>query len=68
MARGFYWRLRRQPVAAAVTASFGAAEYSDGATDAVTLMRIADEGLYEAKARGRNQIVLKSGNGTEERT
>ena len=52
----------------AVTASFGAAEYSDGATDAVTLMRIADEGLYEAKARGRNQIVLKSGNGTEERT
>ncbi len=54
--------------ALAVTASFGAAEYSDGATDAITLMRIADEGLYEAKARGRNQIVLKSGNGTEERT
>ena len=36
-------------MAAAVTAIFGAAEYSDGATDAVTLMRIAATGFMRLK-------------------
>ena len=40
-----------------VTASFGVAELSGEADNAVDLIRLADESLYRAKAEGRNRVV-----------
>jgi diguanylate cyclase (GGDEF)-like protein len=39
-----------------VTASLGVAIFPDGAADADTLLRSADLALYQAKARGRDQV------------
>jgi diguanylate cyclase (GGDEF)-like protein len=41
-----------------VTISAGAASFPDYGEDAETLIRNADEALYEAKRRGRNQIII----------
>ena len=46
------------PVAAHVTASIGAAEWSDGMQDAEALLKAADEALYAAKRQGRRRVEL----------
>ena len=40
-----------------VTGSFGVAVFPDDAGDPDALMRAADHALYEAKTKGRNQVV-----------
>lgn len=40
-----------------VTASFGVAQTGDDADDAKAVIRRADEGLYRAKAEGRDRVV-----------
>jgi two-component system, cell cycle response regulator len=40
-----------------VTVSAGAAEFDRRGGDLATLLRCADQGLYEAKAAGRNRVV-----------
>lgn len=43
-----------------VTASFGATTYYPGTSSTVeTLVKLADEGLYEAKRSGRNRVVAR---------
>jgi len=41
-----------------VTISVGVASYPESGEDAESVIRIADEALYEAKELGRNQVVL----------
>lgn len=41
-----------------VTASFGVAEYGNGMQNLDDLLRNADEAMYQAKNRGRNQVVI----------
>jgi len=41
-----------------ITASFGIAVYPEHGTDADTLLRMADEALYQAKTAGRNRVVV----------
>lgn len=41
-----------------VTASIGIAEVSDGVTSVQTLLKKADDALYQAKDEGRNRVVL----------
>jgi diguanylate cyclase (GGDEF)-like protein len=41
-----------------VTASLGVAVFPDHAADPESLLRAADEALYEAKGRGRNQVRI----------
>jgi len=41
-----------------VTISVGVASYPESGEDAESVIRKADEALYEAKERGRNQVVL----------
>ncbi|WP_395647819.1 PleD family two-component system response regulator [Terricaulis sp.] len=62
-------RLRRQIAAAPfcvgageleVTVSVGVACSEDGADNAETVLKRADEGLYEAKRAGRNRVIGKS--------
>jgi diguanylate cyclase (GGDEF)-like protein/PAS domain S-box-containing protein len=43
----------------AITASFGVATSPAQGTSSELLLRAADEGLYEAKRRGRNQVCVK---------
>ena len=40
-----------------ITLSLGVAVHPDHGKTAETLLRAADDALYEAKARGRNQVV-----------
>jgi predicted signal transduction protein with EAL and GGDEF domain len=40
-----------------ITVSIGIANAPEHGTDRVTLLRLADEALYEAKATGRNRVV-----------
>jgi diguanylate cyclase (GGDEF)-like protein len=49
-------RLRVKGVDRPITASFGVATFPNDATDAATLMRIADRALYTAKQQGRDRI------------
>lgn len=54
--------LGQRPEGGQVTASLGFAEYSSaGIDDAVTLVRLADERMYAAKAAGRNCYLDGSG-------
>jgi diguanylate cyclase (GGDEF)-like protein len=41
-----------------ITASLGVAVFPDHAEEPESLLRAADEALYEAKARGRNQVRI----------
>jgi diguanylate cyclase (GGDEF)-like protein len=43
-----------------ITASFGVAIYPEHGMDADTLLRLADEALYNAKSAGRNRVVVYS--------
>ncbi len=43
-----------------VTASFGVAEFGGSISDGEALIRASDEALYQAKAEGRNRVVLAS--------
>ncbi len=43
-----------------MTISLGVATHGSGATDAETLIKLADARLYEAKQRGRNCVVADS--------
>ena len=43
-----------------ITASFGIAVYPEHGTDADTLLRHADEALYDAKSGGRNRVMVFS--------
>jgi diguanylate cyclase (GGDEF)-like protein/PAS domain S-box-containing protein len=47
------------PAEVSFTASFGIAEIGPGVTDADTLLRVADQALYAAKAAGRNQVCIE---------
>ena len=49
----------RQPLGA-VTISGGVASFPEDARNSVALLRAADQALYEAKAAGRNRIVMAS--------
>ncbi|HEY7514481.1 MAG TPA: sensor domain-containing diguanylate cyclase, partial [Vicinamibacteria bacterium] len=50
----------RQPMGA-ISVSGGVAEYPYDGMDAVSLLKAADQALYEAKRQGRNRIVAASG-------
>jgi diguanylate cyclase (GGDEF)-like protein len=50
----------RQPLGA-ISVSGGVAEYPYDGMDAVSLLKAADQALYEAKRQGRNRIVAASG-------
>jgi diguanylate cyclase (GGDEF)-like protein len=50
----------RQPLGS-LSVSGGVAEYPYDGMDAVSLLKAADQGLYEAKRQGRNRIVAASG-------
>src|SRR5262245_37360718 len=50
----------RQPLGS-ISVSGGVAEYPYDGMDAVSLLRAADQALYEAKRQGRNRIVAASG-------
>lgn len=41
-----------------ITASFGCAVFPDSAVDAASLLKAADQALYEAKRQGRNRTVV----------
>jgi diguanylate cyclase (GGDEF)-like protein len=41
-----------------VTVSIGVAAYPDSGAEAETLLRAADKALYQAKANGRNRVVI----------
>jgi diguanylate cyclase (GGDEF)-like protein len=45
-----------------VTASFGVAVFPDHGNDSVSLIRAADDALYEAKTAGRNRVVVSGRN------
>ncbi len=50
----------RQPLGC-ISVSGGVAEYPYDGMDAVSLLKAADQSLYEAKRQGRNRIVAASG-------
>ncbi len=50
----------RQPLGS-ISVSGGVAEYPYDGMDAVSLLKAADQALYEAKRQGRNRIVAASG-------
>lgn len=41
-----------------VTASIGVAAYPEAGTDAASIFRAADKAMYEAKAQGKNRVVV----------
>jgi len=49
---------RNRDLYGALTCSLGAAVYPDDAADRDTLVALADQAMYTAKQRGRNQVCL----------
>jgi diguanylate cyclase (GGDEF)-like protein len=47
-----------------VTASLGVAVSTEQGTDAETLLRAADQALYQAKRDGRNRVAIADGGAT----
>jgi two-component system cell cycle response regulator len=54
-------RIRYQTFDRAVTMSLGVAESAEGMRNIDDFIKAADEALYEAKAQGRNRVVLSRG-------
>jgi diguanylate cyclase (GGDEF)-like protein len=50
--------LRARGLSVQLTASIGVAAFPDHATSGVALLEAADRAMYQAKARGRNDVVL----------
>lgn len=48
---------------AGVTASFGVAVFPHHAAEPESLLRAADQALYQAKEAGRNRVVMSAGSG-----
>lgn len=55
-------RYRNEPLPA-ITVSIGTAEAADGETDPAALLSRADAALYQAKAQGRNRVVVTPNQG-----
>lgn len=49
-----------EPLQLYITASFGICEFSDKIKDVYDLTKEADEALYQAKANGKDQVVIKN--------
>ncbi len=49
-----------EPLQLYITASFGICEFSDKIKDVYDLIKEADEALYQAKANGKDQVVIKN--------
>lgn len=49
-----------EPLQLYITASFGICELSDKIKDVYDLIKEADEALYQAKANGKDQVVIKN--------
>ena len=49
-----------EPLQLYITASFGICELSDKIKDVYDLTKEADEALYQAKANGKDQVVIKN--------
>ncbi len=56
------FRLRNSEEHITVSASFGVAEFTSQRKDVVAVFNAADKGMYEAKSKGRNKVVVAHNN------